>query len=74
MTKKDVELIAQALRDSKPEGVKITNGGLNTEGAHDALVAYAQWIDTMRNVTTACALCNPRFDSIRFMTACGYGN
>lgn len=57
MTKKDFEFIAETLRQSEPIGPQ----GM----AHD------QWHQTCVVFARKLAAVNPRFDSARFLKACG---
>lgn len=61
MTKKDFELIARAVLDSRPLG---------------ATPQYAEWANgqcdmTAERLADALATTNPKFDRARFLAACG---
>jgi hypothetical protein len=58
MTRKDFQLIADALKDSKP-----TTG--------EARAIHDQWNLTVSKVTDSLATTNPRFDRKAFVKACG---
>lgn len=63
MTRKDYILIAAALRFVKPEplaGQPVESAITNT------------WENTVSNVASTLARDNARFDSGRFLAACGY--
>lgn len=67
MTRKDYRLIASALKDSKP----ISNGP--NSFAYDAAYEFrlGQWSKTTRLLSLALGADNARFDSDKFLQACG---
>ena len=60
MTRKDYKLIAQALYQSKP-------------APHHGVTADAQWHFTRSKICQALAQDNPRFDPVKFLSACNEG-
>jgi len=67
MTRKDFELLAGVLKDTKP---KLDNA----KGRAEALAAVAhmeQWAIDVGSIGSALILTNPNFDEYRFLTACG---
>jgi hypothetical protein len=64
MTKKDFELLANALRVSKPTIDETVYPLI-------AKVEYEQWLATIESVVAALRTINSRFDHSRFMNACG---
>ncbi len=63
MTRKDFQLIADALKESKPEAEK---------KFHNQTAYMTQFMITCHCMADALATTNPRFDRDRFLTACGY--
>lgn len=61
MTRKDFELIAAAIRDSRPHAY----------GAPHERVETVQFDRTATEVAIALSETNPRFDRGRFLAACG---
>ena len=57
MTKKDFELIAGVLRGKRPEPLCRTS--------------YALWLITAESFAQALSDAHPRFDTLRFLAACG---
>lgn len=57
MTKKDFEMIAKVLRDSKPDCCEAEE--------------REQWSDVVFNFMKCLQKTNPRFDWKRFLAACG---
>lgn len=69
MTRKDYELIAYAVKLSKPESwTKLADAGQNWEYAYER---RDQWSDTAECIADALQGDNPRFDRARFLRACG---
>lgn len=60
MSKRDFEMIADALRRTKPPS------------SHDEQV-LVQWGDDVLAIASVLRISNPRFDRARFLKACGYG-
>ena len=60
MTRKDYKLIAQALHQSKPADA-------HTEQRQ------RQWQETRNAICQALAADNPRFDPVKFLSACNEG-
>lgn len=59
MTKKDYILLAQALKDNHPT-------------INDGMIHLSVWNSIVLDIAKALQSDNPRFDSARFLTACGY--
>ena len=64
MSKKDYQLIAQALKDSKP--VKVNEQYNNDE--------IQTWMNCTEKLTNMLAQNNPSFNRAKFLTACGYND
>jgi hypothetical protein len=62
MTRKHFEIIAAALRSTRPP-VEL----MPTDGP----AAYSQWRDDVTSMTVALVDTNPRFDQAKFLKACG---
>ena len=60
MTRKDFELIAKALKESR----FCFKSDSNTLG-------YRQWLHTVKTMADALQTTNPAFDRARFLRACG---
>ncbi len=60
MTRKDYELIANALADGCP-----------VDGSDDYDARFETWVNTVEYVSGALFLANPRFDRSHFLKACG---
>lgn len=65
MTKKDFELIAAALRASRPDPMRIAASEEYIEGCEN------QFRLSCETITKAVQTTNPRFDRARFLAACG---
>lgn len=66
MTKKDFELIAAALKESKPEQPTVYNPNLSRH-----YFFLAQWDDTVSKITDMLESTNKRFGRNKFLEACG---
>jgi hypothetical protein len=64
MTKKDFELLANALRVSKPTIDEAVYPLI-------AKVEYEQWLTSIEYIVDALRTTNPRFNKVKFMNACG---
>jgi hypothetical protein len=57
MTRRDYKLIARALYQSKPSDIS-------------GRIIYLQWEKTRNAICQALAADNPRFDPVKFLSAC----
>lgn len=64
MSKKDYELLAKALKDSKPQKYPLEGDRLQ--------VALVQWNSTVEIIAFDLANNNIRFNRNKFLSACGY--
>lgn len=62
MTKKDYQIIAQALSEALKEAEQENDGGLESSGVKTAAFSVASYL----------AIDNPRFDWEKFLQACGF--
>lgn len=60
MTRKDYVAIANAMKETKPEGIN-----------RNCLASLLQWKKTADNLAEILELDNPRFDRDRLLIACG---
>ncbi len=65
MTKKDFIILADQLKEAKPNPRDILTEDL-------LAICMATWKITVQHVVMACDTINPRFDSEIFKKACGY--
>lgn len=75
MTKKDFIILADQLKEAKPNPRDILTEDLLgtrilTPGVY--AICMATWKITVQHVVMACDTINPRFDSEIFKKACGY--
>lgn len=68
MSKKDYILLAQALKDSKPENL------LSVQTTNDMKIGITMFLRTCENIANKLAQDNPRFNRAKFLTACGYND
>lgn len=67
MTRKDFELLAGVLKDTKPELDRTEN----RDKALRTLGAYDRWAKVVAEMGSVLILTNTNFDEYRFLTACG---
>lgn len=69
MTRKDFQLIADAIRQAKPTA-KIHDGSTQTDRDF-SYAANVQWSYTVNRISEALQSTNDRFDTELFLKACG---
>lgn len=65
MSRKDFELIARAIRKTRPEGYG------NASNVQLTRAQIYQWNGVVNELTDAFSADNPRFDRVKFMVDCG---